>query len=168
MSNAVEKRKKILKIIIENPGAGFLDIQKNTGYGHGNLSHHLKTLEQEGSIRIRREKRKVWVFDSASDPNYDRFWMFLRKETCKKILIFLLEERFASFAHIRDAIKKSPGTTSTTIKTLMEKKLIKKIPGFPDIYTLEDYEKTKKIIDRMNVSQTDELKDRFVDTFSYY
>ncbi|MBS1268908.1 MAG: hypothetical protein MAG458_01643 [Nitrosopumilus sp.] len=45
--------------------------------------------------------------------------------------------------------------------------MIKVIHGFPKKYTLEDFEKTSYLIDSMAVSHTDELKDRFADTFSY-
>lgn len=167
MNRGLKKKQTILKVIEENPGAGFLDIHKLTGFGHGVVSHHLSVLEKEGSIRINRDKRKIWVFQSELDPYEDNIRIAFRKETCKEILVFLLKKDIVSFAQIQDAIKKSPGTTSVVLKKLINFKVIKVVYGFPKKYALEDYEKTAKILDSMNISHADELKDRFADTFSY-
>lgn len=168
MLRGLQKKKTILKLVEDDPGVGFIDIMKSTGYANGIVGHHLRTLEREGSIRIKREKRKIWIFHPTLDSNDDNIRIFLRKETCKKILVFLLEARSANFIQIRDTIGKSPSTTSTTLKMLVESKVIKKIPGFPHKYALEDYEKTIKILNTIEASHVDILKDRFADTFSYF
>ncbi|AJM91586.1 Transcriptional regulator, TrmB [Nitrosopumilus piranensis] len=167
MLRGVKKKQAILRVIESNPGTGFVDIHKLTGFGHGVVSHHLSVLEKEGSIRINREKRNIWVFQSSLDPNNDRIIIALRKETCKNILAFLLDVHSANFVQIHNTIKKSPGTTSVTLKKLVELDVIKIIHGFPKKYTLKDEIKTRKLFDALIVSYTDELKDRFADTFSY-
>ena len=167
MLRGLAKKQTILKLVEENPGIGFLEIQKTTGYGHGVISHHLSMLEKQGSIRINRGKRKIWIFGLGLDPDEDSIRIALRKETCKKILSFLLDVNLANFVQIQNAIGKSPGTTSTTLKKLVEHNVIKIVHGFPKRYTLDDFEKTASLLDAMTVSPTDELKDRFADTFSY-
>lgn len=92
----------------------------------------------------------------------------LRKETCKKILVYLLNFNRADFNQLQKAIDKSSGTTSITLKKLIEQQVIKVIHGFPKKYTLEDFEKTSHILEMMDVSYSDKLKDRFADTFSYF
>lgn len=167
MLRGLKKKKTILKTIEENPGAGFLDIHKMTGFGHGVVSHHLSVLEKEGSIRINRDKRNISVFQTSSDPNNDNIITALRKETCKKILAFLLDVDSASFIQIYTAIKKSPGTASVTVKKLVELDVIKIVHGFPKKYALKDEIRTRELFDSFTVSRTDEFKDRFADTFSY-
>ncbi|MDH3204018.1 MAG: ArsR family transcriptional regulator [Nitrosopumilus sp.] len=167
MLRGLQKRRTILKAVTRQPGMGFIDIMKSTGYANGVVSHHLDVLEKEGAIRISRSKRKIWVFDSQLDSSDDNIRIALRKETCKEILVFLLENDIATFVQIRNAIKKSPGTTSFTLKKLDELGVLKIIYGFPKKYALKDFEKTSEILDVMAVSHTDELKDRFADTFSY-
>jgi len=167
MLKSLQKKKTILRVVDDNPGMGFLDIQKVTGYANGVLSHHLKILEEDNSIRIRRTKRKMWAFSINTDPNEDTLRIYLRKETCQKILLLLIRQKTAKFSDIRDEIKKSPGTTSITLKILIEKGLVKKIPGFTVQYCLEDHDKTVKIVNTAKISKTDVLKDRFADTFSY-
>lgn len=168
MLRGLAKKQTILKVVEENPGMGFLDIHKITGFGHGVVSHHLAMLEKEGSVRINRGKQKIWVFGSDLDPKEDNIRIAIRKETCKKILVFLLDVNRASFVQISHTISKSPGTTSVTLKKLIEHKVIKVVYGFPKEYTLENFEKTSHILDTMTLSHVDEFKDRFADTFSYF
>lgn len=168
MLRGLQKKKTILKLVEDDPGVGFIDIMKSTGYANGVVGHHLRMLEIDGSIRIKRAKRKIWVFNPTLDPNDDNIRIFLRKETCKLILVFLVERETAKFSQITEATGKSPSTVSTTLKMLIENKLIKKILGFPHKYVLEDYEKTVKILNTVEASHVDMLKDRFADTFSYF
>ena len=167
MLRGLKKKQTILKVIEKNPGACFLDIHKITGFGHGVVSHHLNALEKEGSVRINRQKRNIWMFQSHLDPNNDSIIIALRKETCKKILVFLLESESASFSEIQKTIKKSPGTTSVTLKKLIDHNVLKIVFGFPKQYVLKDMAKTRELLESLHMSQTDELKDRFADTFSY-
>lgn len=157
-----------MKLIEQEPGVGFTDIQKNTGFGHGVISHHLKSLEKEGVIRIKRGRRKIWAFHSKEEKSKDQTIIFLRKETCRNILIFLLEKEFANFSQIQKNIGKSPSTTSSTLKSLMEKKIVKNNLRFPKQYFLEDKDMVSNLVKRLRISSSDELKDRFADTFSYF
>ncbi|MCA9812671.1 MAG: winged helix-turn-helix transcriptional regulator [Nitrosarchaeum sp.] len=167
MSNPNHKKNIILKLVERNPGVGFLDIQKETGYANGVLSHHLKILERDDFIRIRREKRKIWVFPLHLNPDEDNIRIHIRKETCKKIIEFLLDEKKSSFIQIRKTIGKSPSTTSITLKMLIQNDIVRKIPGFTHEYALKDHDKTAHIMEMIRMSRTDLLKDRFADTFSY-
>ena len=167
MNRGLAKKRAVLKAVEENPGAGFIDLMKLTGFANGVLSHHLGVLEKEGVVRINHWKRKIWVFKSELDPNEDNIRISFRKETCKQILLHLLNENSANLQQIQEAIKKSPATTSGTLKKLVYLQVIQIIPGFPKKYTLVDFEKTTKILNSITVTQTDELKDRFADTFSY-
>ncbi|MGH1522052.1 MAG: winged helix-turn-helix transcriptional regulator [Nitrosopumilus sp.] len=168
MSNANHKKKTILRLVQNDPGVGFVDIQKETGYANGVLSHHLKILEKNDHIRIARGKRKIWVFPSHLDSDNDKIRIYIRKETCRRIIDFLLENNESSFVSIQNTIEKSPSTTSTTLKMLVQNDIVKKIPGFPHKYSLIDSQKVLKVIDTIQVSKADTLKDRFADTFSYF
>ncbi|WP_299290139.1 ArsR family transcriptional regulator [Nitrosopumilus sp.] len=167
MLRGLKKKQAILKTIEKNPGTRFSDIHKMTGFGHGVVSHHLSMLEKEGSIRINRDKRNIRVFQSSLDPSNDNIIISIRKETCKKILAFLLDANSANFVQIYSAIKKSPGTTSSTLKKLVELEVLIIIHGFPKKYAIKDEVRTRELFNSLSVSQTDEFKDRFADTFSY-
>ena len=168
MSNANHKKKTILRLVQDDPGVGFIDIQKETGYANGVLSHHLKILEKNDHIRIRRGKRKIWVFPSHLDSENDKIRIYIRKETYRRIIGFLLESNQSSFVLIQKTIEKSPSTTSVMLKILVQNGIVKKTPGFPHRYSLTDSQRVSKVIDTIKVSKTDTLKDRFADTFSYF
>ena len=168
MSNAIQKKKTILRLVQNDPGVGFIDIQKETGYANGVLSHHLKILEKNDHIRIKRGKRKIWVFPSSLDSENDKIRIYIRKETCKRIIEFLLENHAASFIPIQKAIEKSPSTTSIMLKMLVQNDIVKKTHGFPHMYSLRDSKRILEVINTTIVSKTDTLKDRFADTFSYF
>lgn len=168
MHKALQKKKNIQKLVEDNPGLGFIDIQKDTGYANGVLSHHLKTLSNEGHIRIKQGNRKIWIFSSEFDSTNDDAIIFLRKETCRKILVFLLQTNLATFSEIQKAIERSPSTTSLTMKKLLDHKLIRRTFGFPHKYALENQDKIRQIIQTTKISEINALKDRFADTFSYY
>ena len=163
-----QKREKICTVIRENPGLNYQSLLRHTGFVNGVLSHHLKRLETEGMLRAKRKGRTVWFFPVLSDPSKDWLIINLRKETCKNILVFLLNKQAATFVEITQASRKSPATISYTLKHLVHNNVIKKIPGFQKKYSLCDPQLTKHLLDELDITPIDTMTDRFADSFSYY
>ena len=168
LQNPKMRRKRICTLVEENPGYNYQDLLKSTGFANGILSHHLKKLEKDGHVRIKRKNRMTWFFPPDSDPIQDEIIIHLRKETCRKILVLLLSKEIATFGEITQEVKKSPSTVSSTLKNLIENKVVRKIPDFKKKYSLYDFEATRNTLDRLQLTPTDSLKDRFADSFSYY
>lgn len=169
----LQRKQALLELVKKSPGIGFLEIKKISGYNNEAISHHLKNLEKEKAVRIRREKRKMWIFYSDIDSSDDIIRIYLRKETCMKILRFLSKKKVANFSQIKQTIGKSPSTTSVTLKMLIEKSLVKRkyIKNntlFIPQYSLANPRKINKILKTIKTSQVDILKDRFADTFSFF
>ena len=162
------RRESICKAVEENPGSNYQSLLKYTGFANGVLSHHLKKLEIEGKLRVRRSGRLTWFFPIFSDPDQDCIIINLRKETCKNILLFLLSKGPATFVEITHAIHKSPATTSYTLKQLTDSNVVRIIPGFQKKYSLHDRHHTEDILGRLKITRMDTLTDRFADSFSYY
>ncbi|MBI3253612.1 MAG: ArsR family transcriptional regulator [Nitrosopumilales archaeon] len=165
---SIQKRKKIASVIENSSGMSYSEIKRNTGFSNGTLSHHIKYMEKNGNVRIRRNKRLLYVFPLNSDPDDDKFIISLRKETCKRILVYLLAKKSARFNEIRDAVKKSQGTVSVTLKQLTNSMLVKKGLGFEKTYELYDPAKTFEILQKLHPTTVDKLKERFEDSFSFY
>ena len=146
----------------------YSEIKRNTGFSNGTLSHHIKYMEKNDNVRIRRSKKLLYVFPLNSDPHDDRFVISLRKETCKRIVVYLLAKKSARFNEITDAVKKSPGTVSVTLKQLTNNMLTKKVSGFKTTYELYDPTKTFEILQKLHPTTVDKLKERFEDSFSFY
>lgn len=162
------KREKICKTIQDRPGSNFQGLLKWTGLGNGVLSFHLRRLEVEGDIRVKRRGRSTWFFPTHSDPARDWIIINLRKETCRDILVYLLNNESATFVEITGVVNKSPATISYTLKHLVSNNVVKKIPGFQKRYALYNYLLTKQLLDEMTITLIDSMTERFADSFSYY
>lgn len=168
LPNPELKRKTICTSIKKNPGFNYQDLLKDTGFANGILSHHLRKLEMEGLLRVKRKGRLTWFFPIGSDPDRDNLIINLRKETCRNILIFLLEKKLATFVEITQAVHKSPATVSYTLKQLTEGNVVKKVPGFQKKYSLSDHDLTIYLLEKLEITEIDILCDRFANSFSYY
>lgn len=162
------KRRVICMSVEKNPGFNYQDLLRDTGFANGILSHHLRKLEMEGLLRVKRRGRLTWFFPPNSDPCRDDLIINLRKETCKNLLIFLLEKKLATFVEIAQAIHKSPATVSYTLKQLIEGNVVKKVPGLQKKYSLADHGLTRSLLEKLDITEADKLSDRFADSFSYY
>ena len=116
-----------------------------------------------------QKKRKNSMVLSHSVGSFQRLdYNQPAKETCRSILIFLLNKQAATFVEIVQASHKSPATTSYTLKQLVHNNVIKKIPGFQKKYALCDPQLTKHLLDELDITPIDTMADRFADSFSYY
>ncbi|MEM2160180.1 MAG: ArsR family transcriptional regulator, partial [Candidatus Nitrosotenuis sp.] len=92
----------------------------------------------------------------------------LRKETSKRVLVFLLNNKSVTFSQILKHVKKSPPTISFVLSNLLELKLIGLAPGIYKKYYLYDRETTATALKQIDPSLFDTMKDRFADAFSYF
>lgn len=165
---STQKRNNICAIIEKSPGSCYSDIQKESGLVNGILSHHINILEKNEHIRIRRENRKTWFFPPDSDPKNDFLLIYSKKETYRKILTFLLQEKQATFNEIRQNIVKSPSTTSMALSKLIQRNLVKKTQDFKKRYEMCNYDQALALLSKAEPTTSDKIKDRFADTFSYF
>ena len=168
LGRSTQKRKTICAIIQQNQGFSYCDIQKKTGLVNGILSHHIKILEKNNSIRIRRENRKTWFFLPDSDPKDDFLLIYSKKETYRKIIMFLLQEKQADFNEIRQNIGKSPSTASIALANLIQRNLIKKTQDFKKRYEMCNYDQALALLSKAEPTTSDKIKEMFADTFSYF
>jgi len=158
---------KLLAIISENPGIRYIDLARSSGLGHGVLSHYLSRMEKYVMIRVRQNNQRRFFFPLDSPPENDMLLFFLRKETHRMILLFLLEKQSAKFGEIVDKVKKSPSTVSLALTQLIQLKIISK-SGIDKKYENVNPSLTKEALQKINPTELDTLKDRFADTFSYF
>ena len=118
-------------------------------------------------VRIKRDKRKAFIFLHNSSEKLDNVLIHLRKETAGRIITLLLYRKTATFAEVRETSKKSPSTVSLVLTQLVEINLVRRIPGVVHKYELVDSDLTLQAIESMKSSITSTMKDRFSDTFSY-
>ena len=158
----------LLEIINKNPGICYRDIQKLSGYPLGTLSNSLSNLERDSKIIVKRLKRRTHYFPLHIPSEEFLVIINLRKETTKRIILFLLENKKATFSEIRNHSNKSPSTISITLTHLIENKIINRINGLEPYFELNDDNLVQNTLTRIDSSILDKLKDRMADTFSYF
>jgi DNA-binding HxlR family transcriptional regulator len=159
---------RILEIIQKNPAISYRDIQKMSGYPFGTLSNSLSNLEKDSKIIVRRFSRRTHHFPLHTPFLEYPILINLRKETAKNIIIFLAENRKGTYSDFRKCTNKAPSTISITLTNLIEEKIIKRISDFKPYFVLEEPQFVQNILTKISPSNTDKMKDRFADTFSYF
>ncbi len=159
---------RILEIIRKNPAISYRDLQKMSGYPFGTLSNSLSNLEKDSKIIVQRFSRRTHHFPLDVPSDEYSVLINLRKETAKNIIIFLAENKKGTYADFRKCTNKAPSTISITLTNLIEEKIIKRVFDFKPYFTLEDPQFVQNILSKISPSNTDKMKDRFADTFSYF
>ena len=157
----------LLEIINKNPGLSFRDIQKLSGYPFGTLSNSINNLEKDSKIIVKRSNRRVSYFPRNIPSEEYAILINLRKETCRKIILFLAENQKGVFSEIRVFANKSPSTVSITLTNLIESKIVRRVRGLHPYFELENPEIVFNALARIKPDTVDKMKDRFADTFSY-
>lgn len=157
----------LLDIIDKNPGLSFRGMQKLSGYPFGTLSNSLSNLEKDSKIIVKRSKRRTNYFTQNIPSEEYTILINLRKETYRRIILFLIENQRGVFSEIREFTNKSPSTVSLTLTNLIERKIVRRIKGLHPYFELEDPQIISTALARMEPNTVDKIKDRFADTFSY-
>ncbi|WP_428323725.1 winged helix-turn-helix transcriptional regulator [Nitrosopumilus sp.] len=157
----------LLEIINKNPGLSFRELQKLSGYPFGTLSNSLNNLEKDSKIIIKRSTRRANYFPQDIPSLEYSTLINLRKETSKRIILFLVENQKGTFSEIQAHVCKAPSTVSLTLTHLVEENIVLRIKGLRPHFKLFDTKTTLNALDRLEPSVTDTMKDRFADTFSY-
>ncbi len=157
----------LLGIIQKNPGIGYRNLQKLSGYPHGTLTNSLFNLEKDSKIISKRSSRRVNYFPTYIPSEEYIPLINLRKETAKRIILFLMTNNTGKFSEIKTITNKSAPTVSYTLTILIEHRIIRRVLGLQPYFELQDPKTIKNAVDRIEPTVVDKMKDRFVDTFSY-
>jgi DNA-binding transcriptional ArsR family regulator len=157
----------LLNIIQKNPGIGYRGIQKLSGYPQGTLTNSLFNLEKDSMIISKRSPRRTNYFPAYIPSEEYLTLINLRKETAKRIILFLMANNKGKFSQLKTIVNKSAPTVSYTLTILIEHRIIRRVPGLQPYFELQDPKTIKNAVDRIEPTVVDKMKDRFVDTFSY-
>lgn len=157
----------LLDIIKKNPGISYRGLQKLSGYAFGTLSNSLLNLEKDSRIIVKRSKRRSHYFPLNIQSEEYIVFISLRKETTKRIITFLADNKKGTFSEIRIFVNKAPSTVSLTLTNLIEKNIIRRVSGLQSYFELQNPEIIHNALMRIEPSNVDKMKDRFADTFSY-
>ncbi len=81
-------RERLLKVITDNPGLHFRELQRRTGSAVGKLDYHLYQMERKGEIYSLKDARMVRFFVTSEDTVLERrIALHMRNQVSKEIIL---------------------------------------------------------------------------------
>jgi len=169
MIRSINRVSKVLDTINNNPGIQFNDLMKQTGMKNGVLSHYVHKIESGGMVKIERSPRQTKFFPLHITKSDQKIISALRKETPKKIILYLMSEgdKGIKFSSIPSKIGKSPSTVSLYLSQLVDDEIIAiRLDNRQKTYFVKDRESVDELIDLYNPGSISNAVDSFADTFN--
>ena len=162
-----ENRRRIYEYIQKNPGAHLRMITRELGLAMGATQHHLEVLEKSGKIRSTKSGMYRHYYTVEILEIHHKILAFLRQETSRDILVFLLEHPDSTQKDIIDFKGFSPPTISWHMSRLVESGIVKSIrDGRTVRYKLSiDLQNMASLLKEYHPSIWDRLLGRFADLF---
>ncbi|HLC37086.1 MAG TPA: winged helix-turn-helix transcriptional regulator [archaeon] len=166
---ALDVRKKIYNEIEKAPGLHFREIQRRAGLATGAMQYHLEYLTKRHIIKIEKDGKFVRYF-AVRGPQLGedtKLMSLLRKETVRKILIFLLTKKRANNLTISRKLALSPSSVSWQVEKLLAQGVLeKKSRGRKIYYKIINPEKVSQLLIAHRKSFLDELVDNFAEIWT--
>jgi len=121
--NTSENRRYIYEHILMNPGIHLRKICKETGLSMGDTQHHLYVLENEGRIKSRKigqHKHRYYYAMTVISEQHELILAFLRQDTARDILIYLIEHTGSTQSDIANFKNLSAPTINWHMSRLIE------------------------------------------------
>lgn len=169
MIRSVNRVSKVLETINNNPGIQFRDLMEQTGMKNGVLSHYVNKIEKSGMVQVERGSRQTRFFPLTISDSERKITTALRKETPRKIILYLMSEGDAGveFSTIPCTIGKSPSTVSTYLSQLVEEEIISvRLDNKRKMYFVSDRKSVDGLIDMYHSGFVSSAADSFADTFN--
>ena len=160
---------KVLEIIHSNPGIQFRELMEQTEMKNGTLSHYVNKIEKNGMVQVERSPRQTRFFPLHVSNSEQKITTALRKETPKKIILYLMSEGNigVEFSVIPSNIGKSPSTVSKYLSQLVDDEIISiKINNKQKKYFVSDRKSVDRLIDMYHPTFIESAADSFADTFN--
>lgn len=161
-----EIRSKVYDYIKKNPGAHLRMITRELQSGMGATQHHLDVLERSGKIKSRRINiyRHYYAVEVLETEHH--LLAFLRQETARDILIYLLEHPRSTQNDIVNFKGFSAPTINWHMSRLEQANLVRSTKEGRTIkYTIVDSHSVATALKTYHANIWDKLLSRFADLF---
>ena len=159
MTERESLRNEIEKVISENPGIHFREIQRRSGAAIGQLEYHLYQLEKMDKISIKKDgKLKRYFLIEDTGFNERKLLYFLRNSISKDILFHLMENEYSPVDQFINGRRSRREKVQILIGEMVEQGILHLQPdGGRDIIFLNDPEKVKRVLKRFRESFLDSM-----------
>ena len=162
----LDVRKKIYNTIKRNPGLHFRELQRRVGIATGAMQYHLDYLTKKHLIKTERETKFLRYYLVRQTFEETGLMSLLRQESIRKIIVFLMQRRFANNTNISQIVGLSPSTTSWHLEKLVENEIIEKSRrGRKTYFKIVDKERIANLLVSYRRSFLDEVVNNFVEVW---
>lgn len=168
----LDVRKRIYDVINESPGLHFREVQRRTNLAVGSLQYHLDYLQKHHILKTQAEGKFVRYYtvrgpqvNEPHDVNQQgqKTMAFLRHESTRKIILFLLKETKANNERIAGELQLSPSTISWHLDKLVENGIItRERQGRKTFFAIVNPAQAKQLLVTYKQSFLDVAVDNFV------
>ena len=164
----MDRSKIVLDVIEKNPGIRFNEIMRITDLRNGTLSHYVKRLEKNGTIKLERTPRVTRAYPEGIAEHEAIICKYLTMPTQKKLIVFLLKKEVATSIEIREFLKKSPSVISVNLNELFRMKIINKRYDIPsNKYSLKNPKEVEGILKEYYPKLIDKLSDNTIEMLDF-
>lgn len=166
----LESRRRIYRLVEDNPGIHFRDVLGRLDYAQGTVQYHLRRLADEGLIEVADDGKYTRYYPAAEFSEADRAVMAaLRRTYSRRIIAYLLSEGPLTTSELADRVEKAPSTVSWHLSKLDEAGLVERERrGVSVDYSLADPDRARYLYTVYHGSFTDRLVDRLLGLWDAY
>lgn len=167
-SDASSNRFRIYRYIENNPGAHLRKISKDLGLAMGDTQYHLDILEKSGRVKSRKINLYRRYYTAAILGEKEEIILgFLRQETTRDILIYLIEHPYSTQRELADYKHFSSPTISWHMSRLIEAGIVQSTKqGKKILYSLDaDRDKLVNILKHYHPTLWNNLASRLAELF---
>ena len=159
-------RKKLYNTIKRNPGLHFRELQRRVGIATGALQYHLDYFAKKHLVRAEKETKFIRYYLIRQDFQETDLMSMLRQDSMRKIIVFLMQRRFANNVAVSSGVALSPSTTSWHLEKLAESLIVEKSKrGKKAYYRVIDKERIANLLVSYRRSFLDEMVNNFVEVW---
>lgn len=165
-----DKRKPyLLNLIRQNPGIKHRELRQ-TGLANGVLTHHLKGLEENYTIKINRQLGSTRYYPIDIAERESNIIPFVRHDVTRQILLFILQhdnnDDSCTFNEIVENSKKFPSAISGHLKRLKEAGIIYihyDQQQRRQMYRITDRKAVIDVLEKYQTNFIDKTVDKYID-----
>lgn len=163
-------RIRIVSIIESHTGIRYSELARMTNLADGTLSHHVKILQRQGRIRVRRDSGSTRFFPKNYDDDLANAIASASHPTTLAIIVSLMGHEYAGYTQIKSAVTRSASTICGHLRRLRSAGIIsaKRAEDGVWIYRIKDVDKAAMILNSDAINKkTYMLKDNHFTNVSY-
>jgi predicted transcriptional regulator len=125
-----------------------------TNLAYGTLSHHIKILQRQGRIRVRRDSSSTRLFPKNYDDELCSAIASVSHPTTLAIMALLMSHEYAGYTQIKTALARSASTICGHLRRLLSSGIIsrKRVDGVW-IYRIKDVDKAAMVLNRDSINK---------------